>query len=79
MMMRSVGKVDTYDSLELENRRFSHSQILRLTNNSEKVLGKGGSGTVYQGYLDTTPVAIKMLYPSSVQGTKQFEAEVSKN
>ncbi|KAK9231891.1 hypothetical protein WN943_022132 [Citrus x changshan-huyou] len=72
---QQVGKVDTYDSLELENRRFSHSQILRLTNNSEKVLGKGGSGTVYQGYLDTTPVAIKMLYPSSVQGTKQFEAE----
>ncbi|KAH9713980.1 putative leucine-rich repeat receptor-like protein kinase [Citrus sinensis] len=62
MMMHSFGKVDTYDSLELENRRFSHSQILRLTNNFEKVLGKGGSGTVYQGYFDTTPVAIKMLY-----------------
>ncbi|KAH9665592.1 protein kinase domain-containing protein [Citrus sinensis] len=76
---QQVGKVDTYDSLELENRRFSHSQILRLTNNFEKVLGKGGSGTVYQGYLDTTPVAIKMLYPSSVQGTKQFEAELKQH
>ncbi|KAH9713982.1 putative leucine-rich repeat receptor-like protein kinase [Citrus sinensis] len=60
--MQGEEEVDTYDSLELENRRFSHSQILRLTNNFEKVLGKGGSGTVYQGYFDTTPVAIKMLY-----------------
>ncbi|KAJ0008258.1 hypothetical protein Pint_29496 [Pistacia integerrima] len=40
------------------------------------VLGKGGFGTVYHGYLDDTQVAVKMLSPSSVQGYKQFQAEV---
>lgn len=48
-----------------------------MTNNFERVLGKGGFGTVFHGYLDeSTQVAVKMLSPSSVQGHKQFQAEV---
>ncbi|KAJ4717965.1 protein kinase family protein [Melia azedarach] len=71
---RKVGKTDS--SLELKSRRFSYSDVMRITNNFERVIGEGGFGTVYHGCLDDTQVAVKMLSPSSVQGYKQFKAEV---
>ncbi|KAJ9179282.1 hypothetical protein P3X46_011091 [Hevea brasiliensis] len=68
---------NTYKSLKSKGRHFTYSEVLKVTNNLERVLGKGGFGTVYHGYLDDdTQVAVKMLSPSSVQGYKQFQAEV---
>ncbi|ONI15687.1 hypothetical protein PRUPE_3G055600 [Prunus persica] len=32
-------------------RQFTYSEILKMTNNFERVLGKGGFGTVYHGYM----------------------------
>ncbi|ONI15694.1 hypothetical protein PRUPE_3G056100 [Prunus persica] len=66
----------TIGSLESRKRQFSYSEILNITNNLEKTLGKGGFGTVYYGCIDKTEVAVKMLSPSSVQGPQQFHAEV---
>ncbi|XVF26887.1 hypothetical protein REPUB_Repub14bG0058500 [Reevesia pubescens] len=63
-------------SLESKKRQFTFSEVQRMTNNFERVLGKGGFGTVFHGYLDDTQVAVKMLSHSSVQGFKQFQAEV---
>ncbi|KAK0597307.1 hypothetical protein LWI29_023902 [Acer saccharum] len=63
-------------SFELKNRKFSHSNIVRLTNNFQTIIGKGGFGTVYYGCLDDTQVSVKMLSPSSIQGHKEFQAEV---
>ncbi|XP_010246125.1 PREDICTED: putative leucine-rich repeat receptor-like protein kinase At2g19210 isoform X2 [Nelumbo nucifera] len=64
-------------SLESNNRRFTHSEVVRITKNFEKTLGKGGSGTVYHGHLeDYTQVAVKMLSPSSTEGFKEFRTEV---
>ncbi|CAB4302983.1 unnamed protein product [Prunus armeniaca] len=64
-----------YGSLESTKRQFTYSEILKMTNNFERVLGKGGFGTVFHGYMDHTQVAIKMLSASSVQGFQQFHAE----
>jgi len=48
-----------------------------MTNNFEKILGKGGFGMVYHGTVnDAEQVAVKMLSPSSSQGYKEFKAEV---
>ncbi|KAJ0008346.1 hypothetical protein Pint_28802 [Pistacia integerrima] len=63
-------------SLKLKNQRFKYSDLVKITNNFQTVIGKGGFGTVYHGYLDDTQVAVKVLYASSGQGYKQFQAEV---
>ncbi|MFQ6639098.1 hypothetical protein Gotur_014336 [Gossypium turneri] len=79
----SDQKTDVVDSRKtnqlqgsLKNRQFTHAQLKRMTNNFGRVVGKGGFGTVYHGYLDETQVAVKMLSLSPVQGYKQFQAEV---
>ncbi|XP_031268923.1 LRR receptor-like serine/threonine-protein kinase IOS1 [Pistacia vera] len=76
---RSVDtrSITSFESLEGNNRQFSYSDVLKMTNNFERVLGKGGFGTVYHGYIDNNiEVAVKMLCPSSAQGYQQFQAEV---
>lgn len=48
-----------------------------MTNNFQRILGKGGFGIVYYGSVNgTEQVAVKMLSHSSAQGYKQFKAEV---
>lgn len=63
--------------LESRKRQFTYAEIIKMTNNFERILGKGGFGTVYHGCLDdsSTQVAVKLLSPSSLQGYQQFQAE----
>lgn len=64
--------------LEQKTRKFTYSEILKITNNRQRVLGKGGFGTVYHGYIDDkTQVAVKLLSQTSSQGLQQFHAEAS--
>lgn len=63
-------------SLRLENRRFTYKDLERITNNFQLVLGRGGFGYVYDGFLeDGTQVAVKLRSHSSSQGVKEFLAE----
>ncbi|KAK1436872.1 hypothetical protein QVD17_02656 [Tagetes erecta] len=58
------------------NQQYTFSEVQSITNNFKTVIGKGGFGTVYYGYIGDDQVAVKMLSASSVQGYKEFQAEV---
>ncbi|KAF3507192.1 hypothetical protein F2Q69_00003968 [Brassica cretica] len=59
-----------------KNGRFTYSEVVTMTYNFEKILGKGGFGMVYHGTVNgTEQVAVKVLSHSSSQGYKEFKAE----
>lgn len=56
---------------------FTSSEISTITNNFGVVIGEGGFGKVYLGVLyDRTKVAVKIPSKSSIQGYREFLAEV---
>ncbi|XP_052727067.1 LRR receptor-like serine/threonine-protein kinase IOS1 [Vigna angularis] len=59
-----------------KSQMYSYYDVLYITNNFKRIIGKGGFGTVYLGFIDDTPVAVKMLSSSAVHGYQQFQAEV---
>ncbi|KAG5104185.1 hypothetical protein JHK82_041155 [Glycine max] len=72
--LRSTKKDDSL--AQVKKQIYSYSDVLKITNNFNTIIGKGGFGTVYLGYIDDSPVAVKVLSPSSVNGFRQFQAEV---
>ncbi|OEL26039.1 Senescence-induced receptor-like serine/threonine-protein kinase [Dichanthelium oligosanthes] len=61
---------------QLENRRFTYKELEVITNNFQRVLGRGGFGKVYDGFLvDGTQVAVKLRSESSNQGVREFLTE----
>ncbi|ESQ42386.1 hypothetical protein EUTSA_v10012663mg [Eutrema salsugineum] len=64
-------------SFDQKSRRFTYSEVIKMTNNFQRVLGKGGFGYVYHGTVNSfEQVAVKVLSQFSTQGYKQFKAEV---
>ncbi|CAL9085285.1 unnamed protein product [Musa textilis] len=62
--------------VSFEGRQFTYAQLVNITNNFTRVIGKGGFGMIYHGCLETgKQVAIKMCFVSSLQGMKEFLAE----
>ncbi|KAG5016201.1 hypothetical protein JHK82_021874 [Glycine max] len=61
-------------SVDSKKQEFSYSEVQSITNNFERIVGKGGFGTVYYGCIGETQVAVKMLSPST-QGYQQFLTE----
>lgn len=61
---------------EAKNRQFTNLEVVNMTNDFKTVLGHGGFGTVYHGFIGETQVAVKKLSASSTQGYQQFQAEV---
>ena len=67
----------TETNINLRNRQYSYSEVVRATDNFKNAIGEGGFGKVYLGIMrDETQVAIKLLSQSSKQGYKEFKAEV---
>ncbi|WOH14556.1 hypothetical protein DCAR_0934076 [Daucus carota subsp. sativus] len=66
-----------YGVIERQNRQYTYSEVISITRNFQRVLGKGGFGTVYHGYVGDNQVAVKMLSPSSTQGYKEFQSEAN--
>ncbi|XP_066363107.1 putative leucine-rich repeat receptor-like protein kinase At2g19210 isoform X2 [Miscanthus floridulus] len=78
LLLRRNKRGDEYrrSSLRLENRRFTYEDLEMITNNFQRVIGRGGFGYVYEGFLeDGTQVAVKMRSQSSNQGAKEFLTE----
>ncbi|KAM6561285.1 hypothetical protein CsatA_030524 [Cannabis sativa] len=73
---KSSNKEINGSGFEPQNHQYTYAEVMRITNNFEKVIGKGGFGTVYHGFLNNTQVAVKMLSESSAQGYKELQAEV---
>ncbi|KAH7518336.1 hypothetical protein FEM48_Zijuj09G0160500 [Ziziphus jujuba var. spinosa] len=70
-MNKKTGK-----TVAIKKIHFSLEEILEITSDFGKVIGKGGFGTVYHGYMkDGSQVAVKMLSPSSSQGHNEFKTE----
>ncbi|OIV93903.1 hypothetical protein TanjilG_05606 [Lupinus angustifolius] len=58
---------------------FTYEMVMEMTNafSSENVIGEGGFGCVYKGWLhDGRTVAVKQLKAGSGQGEREFQAEV---
>ncbi|KAG5375606.1 hypothetical protein IGI04_040202 [Brassica rapa subsp. trilocularis] len=55
---------------------FTYEDVVKMTNNFGRVLGRGGFGTVYHGYYNNIQVAVKLLSETSAQGFKEFRSEV---
>ncbi|PNT72056.1 hypothetical protein BRADI_2g38948v3 [Brachypodium distachyon] len=76
MSTASYGGGDD-DSLRIvDNRRFTYKELEMITNGFQRMLGQGGFGRVYDGFLeDGTQVAVKLRSHASSQGVKEFLAE----
>ncbi|CAF2086959.1 unnamed protein product [Brassica napus] len=65
------------ESIKMKKKKFTYSEVTKMTNNFQTALGEGGFGIVYHGYLNgSEEVAVKVLSQSSSQGYKHFKAEV---
>ncbi|GMP55460.1 hypothetical protein CsSME_00020272 [Camellia sinensis var. sinensis] len=79
--MSGLSADDAISSVVIESCRcFSLAEIQSITDNfnEELVIGSGGFGKVYKGFIDNgaTAVAIKRLKAESKQGAEEFWTEV---
>ncbi|PON51011.1 Mitogen-activated protein kinase kinase kinase [Trema orientale] len=64
------------DPFESKKRQFTHSELIKITNNFEKKLGEGGGGEVYRGSIDaSTNVAVKIIRRPLAQGNNQLSQD----
>ncbi|KMZ70032.1 Kinase-like protein [Zostera marina] len=61
------------------NKQFNYHDLVAMTSNFNKIIGKGGFGNVYHGIdpRNGSQVAIKMLSSTSTQGSKEFQMEAN--
>lgn len=69
----------TVKVIRLDKTSFTHSDILKATGkfSDDRIIGRGGSGTVYRGVLpDGREVAVKKLQREGIEGEREFLAEM---
>lgn len=77
-MTSRANQEDSFDDLPETPTRYTYEDLIRITTNFQKKLGKGGFGNVFEGVLaDGTKVAVKRLEGAS-QGKKEFIAEIKR-
>ncbi|KAL9814880.1 putative transferase, protein kinase RLK-Pelle-LRR-I-1 family [Arabidopsis thaliana] len=59
-----------------KSKRFTYSEVVQMTNDFQRVLGKGGFGMVYHGTVKGSEQVAVKVSQLSTQGYKQFKAEV---
>ncbi|GLJ45086.1 hypothetical protein SUGI_0949140 [Cryptomeria japonica] len=73
------GKTKTghLDLVKLDGcRSFSYEEVIVMTSNFQREIGKGGYGPVYLGCFQGKDVAVKILSDKSHQGAMEFSTEV---
>ncbi|KAF3772197.1 putative leucine-rich repeat receptor-like protein kinase [Nymphaea thermarum] len=77
-MRQNQDNANTHTLLALESScLFSYNDIVRITNNFERRIGRGGSADVFYGKLiDGSEVAVKTLTRTTVQRSKEFAVEI---
>ncbi|KAL1320241.1 probable serine/threonine-protein kinase PBL23 [Arachis duranensis] len=71
-------QIKKYGEVKNDIKVFTYNQIAEATENfnSDNLLGEGGFGSVYKGYICDQHVAMKQLNRQGAQGTREFYAEV---
>ncbi|KAB2087944.1 hypothetical protein ES319_A04G139900v1 [Gossypium barbadense] len=81
--MREDGTMSVNVDMEMVTapRKFSYRELWLATNNfaDEGLLGEGGFGKVYLGFLRdiNSNIAVKRITPNSQQGVKEYESEIT--
>ncbi|KAJ4845016.1 hypothetical protein Tsubulata_041766 [Turnera subulata] len=80
-------EIEDYDSFDEDferaagPKRFTYSELAKVTDNFsvDRLLGKGGFGGVYRGYLaeQNMEIAVKKISSNSNQGKKEYVSEVN--
>ena len=78
ILKESEGNNVPHKLFDIRYRKYTIEEIEAATDyfNQSLKIGEGGYGPVYKGYLEHTPVAIKVLRPDAAQGRSQFHREV---
>lgn len=77
MIFLAMEMVTREGSLKSGNSEFTYSELVTITHNFSSTIGQGGFGNVHLGTLvDGTQVAVKLRSQSSMQGSREFQAEV---
>ena len=75
--IETVTKCPRKGSMKQGNCEFTYSEVVDITNNFSRTIGRGGFGQVFLGTLaEGTQVAVKVRSESSIQGPKALQAEV---
>ena len=77
MIFLAMKMVTREGSLKSGNSEFTYSELVTITHNFSSTIGQGGFGNVHLGTLvDGTQVTVKLRSQSSMQGPREFQAEV---